>query len=189
MSKKISEKSKYFIAIIPESVLNEQIISLKRYMQTHYNSKLSLNSPAHITLHMPFKKEEKHESRMFELLHHIASENRAFTVRTKDFNVFAPRVIYIDIEHNDALIKLQKSVARHTRMELQQFNDTHRNRGFNPHITIAFRDLKKAMFTSAWEEFSHKSFRESFQVRQIWLLKHNGKVWEPYQSFHLQPSS
>jgi 2'-5' RNA ligase len=37
-------------------------------------------------------------------------------------------------------------------------------RGFHPHITIAFRDLKKAVFYKAWEEYKSKLFSETLHV-------------------------
>ena len=45
----------YFIAIVPPSPIYEEAFEQKVYFKTKYNSKASLNSPPHITLHMPFK--------------------------------------------------------------------------------------------------------------------------------------
>jgi 2'-5' RNA ligase len=55
---------------------------------------------------------------------------------------------------------------------------------FHPHITLAFRDLKKTMFEAAWNEFKEKSFQTSFVMNAIDLLKHDGKCWHPLHRFH-----
>ena len=42
------------------------------------------------------------------------------------------------------------------------FNQSDNLRGFHPHITIAFRDLKKQVFHKAWEEFKDKKYNIDF---------------------------
>jgi 2'-5' RNA ligase len=59
---KTKEVSLYFIAIIPPQPVFEETWQLKNHFKEHYQSKASLNSPPHITLHMPFEwKVEKEE--------------------------------------------------------------------------------------------------------------------------------
>ena len=58
----IKKEALYFLAIIPPSPLYEEALELKNYFKENYQSKASLNSPPHITLHMPFQwKQEKEE--------------------------------------------------------------------------------------------------------------------------------
>ena len=59
-----SQKAKqklYFIAIVPPSPIYDEALEQKEYFKAKYNSKASLNSPPHITLHMPFRWSEKEE--------------------------------------------------------------------------------------------------------------------------------
>ena len=58
-------------------------------------------------------------------------------------------------------------------------------RPFRPHMTIAFRDLKKPLFFEAKEEFEQKSLEEQFYVKDICLLKHNGSSWDVYRRYEL----
>jgi 2'-5' RNA ligase len=57
---------------------------------------------------------------------------------------------------------------------------------FHPHLTVAFRDLKKPNYQLAWEEFKSKNFQAEFIADKITLLKHTGKVWEIHQEFDLK---
>ncbi|MBK5277935.1 MAG: 2'-5' RNA ligase family protein, partial [Bacteroidia bacterium] len=66
---------------------------------------------------------------------------------------------------------------------LNIFNAQYKDMPFHPHLTLAFRDLKKPMFEKAWEEFKSKEYSESFAAKHFTLLKHNGKVWESLKDF------
>jgi 2'-5' RNA ligase len=180
------DKAQYFVAVIPNYPISGILYDMKEKMALNYGTKAALRSPAHITLHMPFKKEENKESLIADALSQAVSGFTPFQVQLKNYGCFPPKVLFIDVLKSDELAALQKSVARHTRQLLYQFNDTHRNRGFHPHITIAFRDLKKAAFIQAWENLQHESFEMEFTVNSIWLLKHNGTQWEAYKEFPFQ---
>ena len=63
------------------------------------------------------------------------------------------------------------------RRELKLDNANYKDRPFHPHITIAFRDLKKPMFYEAWEYFGGLKFNGRFSVEEVNLLKHEGGKW------------
>ena len=54
MAIKHEKRKQYFVALIPPSPVYEEAQALKEYFREKYNSKAALNSPPHITLHMPF---------------------------------------------------------------------------------------------------------------------------------------
>ena len=49
--------------------------------------------------------------------------------------------------------------------------------GFNPHMTIAYRDLSPELFQQAWHEYKHKKFEAEFEVDAFYLLQHDSKKW------------
>lgn len=67
----------------------------------------------------------------------------------------------------------------------QVFNSTHKNNGFNPHITVAFRDLKKPTFHKIWDDVKNREFMETFLADNITIFKHNGKSWEIFKELKL----
>ena len=183
----LSKKPKqYFLAIIPPSPVYEEALELKHYFKTRYNSKASLNSPPHITLHMPFRWREDKESELIDTLNEFESGLRPFDMQLLNFNSFPPRVIFIDVVANEQLAALQKKLLRFCKKELNLFNADYKDQPFHPHLTLAFRDLKKSMFAEAWEEFNSKSFSATFRIEKFTLLKHNGKVWQPHSEIKLQ---
>lgn len=109
-----------------------------------------------------------------------------FSVQLKNFNSFEPRVIYIDVQESIELRVLQKKIAGEARKSLGVFNDDYKNRGFTPHITVAFRDLKKPEFLKAWEKMKDEVFESVFKVEDLCLLKHNGDHWEIIKRFSFE---
>ncbi len=173
----------YFIAVVPGLPLNEKVTEIKQYMARHYDSNHALRSPPHVTLHMPFRWREDRESRLLKALDAFSYGKKPFNLTLENFGAFPPRVIYIHVMPSDELEQLHKSLVRMARETLKLDNAAYKDRGFNPHMTVAFRDLRKSEFASAWKEFAGKKFNGDFEVNAITLLKHNGKLWEIYKEF------
>lgn len=186
MPGKAPDKSQqYFIAIIPPSPVYEEALRLKEYFRDTYNSKASLNSPPHITLHMPFRMKEKREGELSEKLARFAETQHGFSLTFRNFSCFSPKVIFIDVETNPELNTLHQDLHQYCKEELNLYNATYKEQPFYPHLTLAFRDLKKPNFEKAWEEFRDREFRADFAVESITLLKHTGKLWQALRSFSL----
>jgi 2'-5' RNA ligase len=188
-SKKEKVEKDYFIAIVPPSPIYEEAIEQKVYFKTKYNSKASLNSPPHITMHMPFRWAEKNEDKLAGYLKVFAQENTAVTIKLNGFSSFPPRVIFINVEITPELEGLQKNLERYIRRQLNLFNANYKELPFHPHLTLAFRDLKKPNYQKAWEEFVSKNYQATFLANKLALLKHSGSVWEVFQEFELNAAA
>ncbi|MBA4058528.1 MAG: 2'-5' RNA ligase, partial [Marivirga sp.] len=112
----------YFIAIIPPAPIYEEALEQKEYFKTHYNSKASLNSPPHITLHMPFKWREKDEKKLEQQLQEFSKAQRPVNIKLDNFSSFPPRVIFINVVMNQELENLQKNLQRYCKKALNLFN-------------------------------------------------------------------
>lgn len=186
--KKEDRRKLYFIGIVPPSPLYEAVMEIKQYVYEQYESKGALKSPPHITLHMPFKWEEQKEEKLIGLLSEFVANCpvKPFELRLKNFACFEPRVIFIGVEKSEPLLILQQELKRFCKVKLNLFNATFKEHAYHPHLTVAFRDLKKTDFYKAWNEFKDKLFEGNFIVNEFVLLKHNGQVWEKFRSFPLQ---
>lgn len=174
-------EARYFLSLIPKEPLASKIYGLKEDVAEEFRSKAALRSPAHLTLHMPFVWKERNEERLFQLLAQATNEE-PFNLYLDGFGSFPPRTIYIKNKISAKLNAFHHRFIEHTRLRLKLLNSTH-NRGFHPHITIAFRDLKKDMFDKAWFRFKEEAFSETMKVDSFWLLKHDGKKWIAYKEF------
>jgi len=173
---------KYFIAIVPPEPLLSQIQELKKSILDVYRTKGALRSPGHITLHMPFSWEEDKEEKLITSLQNF-SFDKEFLITLSGFSCFEPRVVFINVQENDFLFELQLKLVKHAKQHLQLFNQSDDLRGFHPHVTIAFRDLKKPTFYKMWEEYKNKPFDAMFTCKDICLLKHLDDRWEVYKTF------
>lgn len=172
---------KYFIAIVtPEPVL-ASIETIKHQLFDQHNLKGALRSPAHITLHRPFEWIEEKEDQLIKTLEQFKFD-KAFDIELSGFDFFAPRVIYINVIVEALLFDLHTALKKHAGKELKLLNEINDLRGFHPHITIAFRDLKKPLFYALEKEFSDKAFDGSFRYEGLSLLKLEER-WEELRFF------
>ena len=88
MQKKPASVKLYFIGIIPPHDSYNEACKLKHYFKEHYNSKASLNSPPHITLHMPFQWKEEKENDLIQKLQEFSSDVKCFNLQLSDFGRF-----------------------------------------------------------------------------------------------------
>jgi 2'-5' RNA ligase len=188
MALKIEKRKQYFVAIIPPSPVFEEALALKEYFKDQYGSKAALNSPAHITLHMPFLWNGDKEKNITAKLEGFARRCDPIKVCLDNFSSFPPRVIFINVTESDALDDLQKRLHRFFKTDLDIFNANYKDRPYHPHLTLAFRDLKKSQYHLAWAEFSKKEFKAEFMADKIALLKHNGRSWDVLKEFLLESS-
>ncbi len=173
----------YFIALLPSTDIHKMAQEWKEEFAQRYDSHAALKSPPHITLHMPFRWKERKEGKLEQVLTSFATDTAAPTLRFDGFGAFPPRVIYIHVAPDAALMALQAALHRKMKRSLYLFNADYRSRPFKPHLTLAFRDLKKEYFEAAWSRLGGRPFSATCTVPCLSLLKHNGKHWEVLKAF------
>jgi 2'-5' RNA ligase len=176
------EFEKYFLAIIIPEPFQSEIMKMKEYVAGNFKSKGALRSPPHITLHLPFRWKPEKESILLETLS-LLKFNAQIHIKLNGFSSFEPRVLFVDVEKNEALNELQKGVVKHVKENLNLFNEVGNRRGFHPHVTIAFRDLKKEQFRSALDHFKNQTYAADFITTKFCLLKYGPGKWEVYKEF------
>ena len=178
----------YFIGFIPPRPIYDNAFKLQQYFAEKYNSSAALRSPPHITLHMPFRVAEKKEPGMIQKLSLFATRFDPVKICLDNFAAFTPRVILINVAKSEALAHFQKGLERFCSTELNLFNASYRDEPYHPHLTLAFRDLKKDVFPQAWKEFESKEFKAEFMADKLTVLKHDGKKWQPHKDLTIESS-
>jgi 2'-5' RNA ligase len=175
---------KYFIAIVPEGEIQEKAADLKLQLKEKFNLKYALRSPAHVTLKMPFLWNEAKEDRLRSELGLFFQGQLPFRLKFKGIGKFSDRVIYMKVSENKALRRLQTELTMMCKIQLnlaQELSDY----AYHPHMTIAFKDLKKGRFEEYFEFIKSKSFSRQMKVDHIALLKREDGRWAVLQSFPL----
>lgn len=181
MSQKTDERL-YFVALVPPENIFREVEEIKKDLSTKYNTKASLRSPPHITLHMPFKFSEGREQAIFDALEKVKMIG-PLDLELKDFGSFPPRVLYIRVRPTEALRLLHDRVTETLKKNLHVMKDTPRDKGFTPHMTVAFRDLRPAMFKEAWSVLQSRDIEYRWKAFSFFLLKHNGSNWDIFKEF------
>jgi 2'-5' RNA ligase len=163
--------------------IKSEVQVIKQIFADQYDSKGALKSPPHITLHMPFKLKEEKEGDIIQKFKVLAGEQSSFKLSLYGFGQFKQRIIYLHVEENSSLFDLFLEVRKFMKVNFNIFNADYKNRGFNPHLTVAFRDLTKDAFKEAWPLFENRKFHKLFTARSIALLKHNGTNWDVLKEF------
>ena len=166
----------YFIAVLPDPVIREEVTAFKLECDRLFEARHSLKSPPHLTLIPPFRWPPGKRYELREALVEFAAQEMPFAVELENFNCFEPRVLYVDVKKNEELKALQARLAGFLdrRLGFRQ----KRGHGFNPHMTIAHRDLKEERFSEAWAHFSQKRYRRQFTEDKLALLRHSNGKWE-----------
>ncbi|UXX80938.1 2'-5' RNA ligase family protein [Reichenbachiella carrageenanivorans] len=177
------EYSLYFLALIPDGEIKEEVMAFKREVAAKFSSKGALRSPPHITLHMPFKWRADREEELVNKLTEFRYDDYPVRITLEGFDFFEPRVVFVDVVKSEPLVRLQKELSDFMRRALKLYNADYKDRGFHPHMTIGFRDLKKAIFPEAKAYFQDQLYLRKFEISDICLLKHNGQRWEEWRRF------
>ncbi|OKH18514.1 2'-5' RNA ligase family protein [[Limnothrix rosea] IAM M-220] len=181
-------KSLYFVALLLPPDIAAIATQWKQYCADHFDTKKAFNSPPHITLQPPFKVHDRDRDLLMGVLTKFATDSPNIPVKLDGFNCFKPRVIYIDVLKTNELLMIQERLKREFIERLEIRDERYGDRPFCPHATIAFKDLSKANFYRAWQEFQNKPLHHEFVVPELTLLKHNGRVWEVDTTFLFENS-
>ncbi len=187
MAKKESQKQ-YFIAFVPPEPVFSDAQRLRELFAERFNSKAALKSPPHITLHMPFWMPEKKEARLIGKFCQFARRFPPIKVCLDNFSSFPPRVIFINVAESEQLQHFQKSLERFCKTELNLFNASYGDEPYRPHLTLAFRDLKKQAYHEAWDNFKSREYKAEFIADKISILKHDGARWQILSEIILESS-
>lgn len=177
----------FFIGICPPHPLEKQVHGIKEEFRQKYGIEGAFRSKAHITLQMPFNLSINKTNDFILNLNQLLETQKPFNIQLQKFGNFEPRVVFIKVAENPELNSLQKSIERFMK-QYQVFTSTHKNNGFTPHITIAYRDLKKPTFYKIWEELKDRSFQSSFLTNSVTVFKHNGKSWDTFEEIKIGTS-
>lgn len=166
----------YYVAIVCPEEIDEKVFQFKEWMRKQFGCMVAMKSPGHITLIPPFWMDEHREDELIQTLQQFSSSVTP-EIQLKDFSHFDDRVLFIQVNKNDQLTELKNQTESNF---LQHFHGIIRKdeRPYNPHVTIANRDVKPDTFLKAWTHFSKEKFESSFVADAVSILKLNSGKWE-----------
>ncbi len=178
--------NQYFIAIVLPQDISDEVTKIKQDFAGRFKSKKAMRVTPHITLLPPFRFSPKQHKHLLQWVAQTPVSIKPFHQELKNFEFFVNTrnpVIFIQPVINEHLLLLQKEVTRHFRISFPKLHLSERE--YNPHVTIAYRDLKPAMFHLARNEYQQKQYNVNFIVSSFHLLQHDGKAWNIIRTFNL----
>jgi 2'-5' RNA ligase len=168
--------SMFYVAVLCPPEIDKKIQAYKIWMRDRFGCVVALKSQAHITLIPPFWLENEKEQQLIETTQSFKANTDPFTITLKNFAHFSNRVLFVSVEENHQLGSLRKATEDHF---IVPFHNTIKpdDRPFQPHVTIANRDIKPGDFNKAWEHFKRQQFHEHFEATSISLLKLSPGKW------------
>ena len=183
-SHKASDDSQlFFIALLPPLEIQAEITEIKQYFAQNYKSYHALKSPPHITVYPPFKWFPNNLPVLEQCLRDFAANHSPVPVILDGFGAFAPRVIFVHPLKTPELMAVQADLIANLESSLGLVHEQFKTRPFAPHMTVAFRDLKRQAFKAAWPEFRDRPLFFNFAATHLTLLVHNGQRWNIHTEF------
>lgn len=158
----------YFIALIPDSPVLQQLQRLKEEASEVFGTKAALRSPPHITLVPPFRLlDHRQVNQVSDLLERAASDTLRVTIRHDGWGHFGDRVLYAAVAHAEEISDLYDRLKNNP--VLQEYRIGFHSR-FHLHLTIAFRDLSPQVFPAVLAHFSGRGMTVQWQAHSLYLL-------------------
>lgn len=177
-----------FVALLFPQNIAQEITQLKQYCAEQFHTKKALNSPPHITLQPPFKIDPEAKTAIAQYLQTTAATQAPLPITLQNFNCFASRVLYIDVQPSPELQHLQAQLKNDFATQFYIKDRRYGDRPFHPHVTIAFKDLTKLNFDRAWAEFQNRTIFHQLITQNLTLLRYTAHQWQIDQHFPLQTS-
>lgn len=174
---------KYFLAIIPGEPLFGEVHQLKLDIKDKFGAKYSLKSPPHITLKMPFVYNEAKEEILTGKLRGFLDGILPFGLAVRGTKTFGDRVVYLDVQSNGDLTGMQVRLKSFCKTELKLVDELS-DRNYHPHMTVAFKDIKKSEFENIVNYVREQAIEGCIKVESIFLLKKNAGDWELYNELN-----
>ena len=172
-------KDLWFVAVMADEALSARVLELKNMMSEIYHAGHALKSPAHITIVPPFKATADELGAISSSLAGALKGRSPRVQKINGFGCFSPRVIFLKPENTQELESLFLDAGR--ALSAFSFIDMSRQHGFNPHMTLATRDLTPDNFKRAWASLSTREFSASFGIRSVTILKHVSSRWKSHR--------
>ncbi|MDX2242635.1 MAG: 2'-5' RNA ligase family protein [Leptolyngbyaceae cyanobacterium bins.302] len=180
------KKQRFFVALLPPQDIQAYANGIKQEFADRYESRAAQKSPPHITLQAPFEWQWNELAQLEQQLSGFAAQQNPISITLDGFAAFPPRVLFIQVQRSSKLVTLQAELAAWLEEKLNLVDPRSTRRSFQPHMTVAFRDLTKQNFRLAWQEFQGRSLHFEWTATHLTLLVHTGQQWIVHQTFPFQ---
>lgn len=168
---------KYFVGLLPPAPIEAQFKTIKQGFADQFQVKYALQAPVHLTLKMPFRYKEAKEKELGALLTTVLEGQMPFLLQLTGIGHFGKRNIHQKVALSESLLHLQTTLRSFCKRSLHLVEELS-DRNFQPHLTLAYKDLKPSHFEEVLAFAQKNALKEGFLVEQAYLLKKVEGRWK-----------
>lgn len=179
-NKPFPQQTHFLGVLIPED-LTLTLEDCRRYMNEAYGCKSGYGTPIHVTLVPPFHLPEEYTTA--DLIQAIQKEvlpaaaQLKFDAHIDNFDAFGDRTIFAKVIRDEKWTALRDKVLAAV-LKAAPGCTKKDQRPFQPHLTVANRDIPAGVSADALEVMNELNLVEDFPVDNITIFERKGGKWE-----------
>ena len=179
----------HFLGVLLPEDITSTLEDCRRYMNRNYGCRSGYGTPIHVTLVPPFCLLDEYTTA--DLVRAIqkdvlpAAAELAFSAHIDNFGAFGDRTIFANVAANPKWTKLRDAVLNAV-LGAAPGCTKRDKRPFQPHLTVANRDIPAGVSAEALEALNELQLFEDFPVDNITIFERNGGKWIPAVTLELK---
>jgi 2'-5' RNA ligase len=158
----------YMLLAYPDADVHEKIAAERKVFYDEFKQKAFVGTRPQITI-ASFLAKESMEEVLMRWIQRICAQQQSFTVTLNNYGGFPPHTIYLRVQNEQPFRRLAKELT---------VLDTYVNScacppvkiSSKPYVSLAAK-ISEDIYFKALTQYAHKSFHESFVVKELLLLK------------------
>lgn len=190
-------KNNFSIIIYFNKKLNQKVRDIQKELFNLTDSRACLDLwKPHFTIGAGIRVEDKELDFLYKEIKENLKGIKSFKIKIKNYGFmnnwmsgklkgFTEYVVYLNIIKNKELLKLFNIIKKNVTNKMEIFYGPISK--YNPHITIAFKDLDYKGFLKAKKFLKNKKFEDELIIDHIALAKENSdESWTEYKKFKFE---
>ena len=177
----------HFIGVLLPEDITLTLEDCRRYMNEAYGCKSGHGTPIHVTLVPPFHLPEQYSTKdLVEVIEkNVLPKDLGFTGHIENFDAFGDRTLFANVITNEQWTKLRDETVKAVLNACSGCTKKDQ-RPFQPHLTVANRDIPVGVMTEALQVMNELKLVEDFPVDNITIFERKGSRWEAAWSGELK---
>ena len=186
MKKKNFTQQTHFIGVLLPEDITLTLEDCRRYMREAYGCKSGHGTPIHVTLVPPFRLQEEYstEDLARAIEKDVLPKGLGFTAHIDNFAAFGDRTLFANVVAGDEWTRLRDETVKAVLNACPGCTKKDQ-RPFQPHGTVANRDIPAGVMTEALQVMNELKLVEDFPVDNITIFERRGSRWDAQVSLTL----
>lgn len=177
----------HFIGVLLPEDITLTLEDCRRYMNEAYGCKSGHKTPIHVTLVPPFALPQDFCTKdlVCAIEKDVCPQKLGFSAHIENFGAFGDRTIFANVISSENWTKLRDETVKAILKACPRCTKKDQ-RPFQPHGTVANRDIPFGVIKKALEVMNELNLVEDFPVDNITIFERKGFCWEAVVSIPIE---